>query len=94
MIVYAKHLPYENGHLGEVVADMRRLGPPTIRVIKYNNDFYAVEGSHRLAAADYLGLKPNFVVLQPDIEDTGFWKNIKQRLPEYEFWSEIIGRLY
>lgn len=51
-------------HLRNVLRQMRRLGPPTIRVVPYEGTAYlAVEGSHRLAAASHLGLRPNFVIL-------------------------------
>ena len=36
--VRAKHPPYENGHLGEVVSDMRVAGAPTIRVVRFRGE--------------------------------------------------------
>jgi hypothetical protein len=86
--IYAKHLPYfETGHLGEVVAEMRKLGRPTIRVVEYDGDFFAVEGSHRLAAAHYLKLTPKLYVLKQDSGSNShmFWANVKEELPVYEF---------
>ncbi len=68
--VYAKHPPYEDGHLGEVVADMQRLGAPTIRVIWYDGKLMALEGSHRLAACHHLGLTPLLLIEEPDLPDT------------------------
>ena len=85
MKIYAKHAPYEDGHLGEVVAQMRVLGPPTIKVVRYADELFALEGSHRLAAADYLGMTPIFEELEPDLPDTGWWASIKASLPRYEF---------
>src|ERR1035437_1859173 len=85
--VFAKHDPYySTGHLGEVVAEMKVLGPPTINVIDYRGDYYALEGSHRLAAAYFLGLVPNIKVLEPDRTDPvdeKFWDHMKDSLPSY-----------
>ena len=53
-------------HLETVVADMKELGAPTILVVKDPAGGYAaLEGSHRLAAAKKLGLKPDFQVVSP-----------------------------
>lgn len=68
--VYAKHLPYEDGHLGEVVGDMQQLGAPTLRVIWYDGKLMALEGSHRLAACHHLGLTPLLLVEEPDLPVT------------------------
>ena len=83
--IYAKHLPYD-GHLAEVVSDMKRLGPPTISVVDYRGDFFAVEGSHRLAAAHYLGLIPKINVLDQDRlgpEGEEYLDKIKTWIPSY-----------
>jgi len=88
MRVYAKHLPYyDSGHLGEVIEEMRLLGRPEIRIVQYGGEFYALEGSHRLAAADYLGITPNFVIVGQgaDSQTYRFWNKIRDRLPCYEF---------
>lgn len=90
--VFAKHLPYENGHLGEVTNDMKFMGAPTIRVMKYNNNFYALEGSHRLAAADYLNETPKLVV---EIEEkqslpTEHWDRVATNLPRYDFNHALV----
>lgn len=85
--VYAKHEPYTTGHLADVVAEMRDRGAPTIRVVQRGPIFYALEGSHRLAAAHYLGLEPKIVV---EIEEAGetldaFWDRVAPTLPRYDF---------
>lgn len=49
--------------LAEVVAEMRRLGPPTVRCVEVAGVLYAVEGTHRLAAAQALGVEPEMMVL-------------------------------
>lgn len=54
-------------HLRGVLRQMRRLGPPTIRIVPYSDRRYiAVEGSHRLSAAVQLKLCPVFVVLRSE----------------------------
>lgn len=84
--IYAKHEPYENGHLGEVVDEMKLTGAPTIRVIEFEGGFYAVEGSHRLASAFHLGLEPKIVILPEDSEGlTEYWARIAKTLPSYDY---------
>lgn len=87
-VIYAKHLPYTNGHYGEVLDEMRWIGPPTIRVMNFNGKLCALEGSHRLAAAHELGLTPKIVILEKDetSEDMiDWWENVTKSLPIYEF---------
>jgi hypothetical protein len=85
--VRAKHFPYEDGHLGQVVADMKLHGAPTLRVVKFQGDLYALEGSHRLAAAAYLGVIPKVVIEQTEVNSLpdGHWEKVGGGLPEYEF---------
>lgn len=45
---------------------MRALGAPTIEVVDRGSYFAALEGSHRLAAADALGLVPILRVIPRD----------------------------
>lgn len=90
--IFAKHLPYENGHLGEVTHDMIEMGEPTIRVMKYQNEYYALEGSHRIAAAHHLGKIPKLVI---EIEETNtlpdsHWDKVSNTLPEYEFSHFLV----
>ena len=84
--VYAKHEPYNNGHLGEVVDEMKLTGAPTIRVVEFEHGFYVVEGSHRLAAAFHLGLEPKIVILPQDNEDMDeYWARVATTLPAYDY---------
>ena len=90
--IRAKHLPYENGHLGKVVQEMIVQGAPTIRVMSFNGELYATEGSHRLAAAHYLGEVPKLVV---EIEETdtlpdNHWEKVSTQLPIYEFEHVLV----
>lgn len=55
--LYAPHAPNRK-RLTEVVSDMARLGPPTIRAVRDGNVYFAIEGSHRIAAAHRLGMTP------------------------------------
>lgn len=52
--------------LVEVAKDMRRLGPPTIRMMRDGEHFIAVEGEHRVAAAAILGISINAQLLDPE----------------------------
>jgi len=56
-------------HLKSVVEYMEKHGSPTIRVYEYDSGiYYALEGSHRLAAAKILNMVP--VLLVMDLEDS------------------------
>lgn len=85
--IYAKHLPYLNGHLGEVIEDMKLAGQPTIRVVKFGEYLCALEASHRLASAHMLGLIPKLVIQETEdnpVPDC-YWDRVLQTLPSYEF---------
>jgi hypothetical protein len=84
--VFAKHAPYSDGHLGKVVNEMRWLGAPIVRVVEWGGEFFALEGSHRLAAAHWLGLVPQLIVETPERaaeDDERFWDRLKAVLPAY-----------
>lgn len=84
--IYAKHEPYNNGHLGEVVEEMKLTGAPTIRCVKFDDNYFAVEGSHRLASADILGLCPKIVLLKQDTSEmTEYWRSVAKTLPSYDY---------
>lgn len=90
-IVYAKHEPWDH-KIGGIVADMRRLGPPTLRAVYYGG-FHALEGSHRLAAAHYLWLTPTLIIEPLDAPDDGlaaFWLKARDRLPWYDFQGLVV----
>jgi len=50
----------------QVMKDMERLGPPTIRVLRHAGVLYAIEGTTRLTAAERLNVRPNIVVVAND----------------------------
>lgn len=67
MMVYAIHAP-EADHLAEVMAEMVTRGRPTIRCVDCGDYYQALEGSHRIAAAQALGLMPELVIYDQDDE--------------------------
>lgn len=84
--IYAKHEAYDH-RIGKITAEMRILGAPTLRAVEFEGNLFALEGSHRLAAADYLGLDPVIVVecAESDAGLDEFWRKAVARLPRYEF---------
>lgn len=75
IILYHNH--YDAQHLDEVAAQMQTLGAPAIRAIW--SDVYgawmAVEGCHRVRAAQRLGLTPEIIDVSNDetvmVQDDG-----------------------
>jgi hypothetical protein len=61
------HDHFNKDHLEEVIAEMKTLGAPTIRVFEIEDDWYqAIEGCHRLRACEILGLVPQIEILDSD----------------------------
>lgn len=84
--VYAKHLPYTNGHYGIVFNEMELTDGPTIRVVQFKDKLCAVEGSHRLAACHELGLIPKLIVLDTEHDEMeDHWAKVVEMLPFYDF---------
>ena len=84
--VYAKHLPYNNVHLDLVIAEMILTGAPTIRVTEFEGKLFAIEGSHRLAAAHKMGLEPKLVIMEEDVGGLeANWQKVAKTLPIYEY---------
>lgn len=84
--IFAKHPPYQDGHLEEVALDMVHAKEPTIRVVEFEGEFYALEGSHRLALAHEYGLVPKIIILDADLVGCDdFYRRIRDTLPVYEF---------
>jgi hypothetical protein len=63
--LYTPH-QYDNAKVEAVMAEMRILGAPAIRVVDCGDHYQAIEGVHRLEAATRLGILPNLVVLEQD----------------------------
>lgn len=91
--VYAKHLPYKNGHYPIVYHEMTLNDGPIIRVLKTgDNEYCAVEGSHRIASCHSQNKIPRLIVLEPESDTVPeeWWNNIRKTLPCYEFESVFI----
>lgn len=90
-VIYAKHPPYLDGHLGRVAHDMDVAGAPTIRAIEYHGELFALEGSHRLALTHARGVPPKVVLLEPDAAGCDeFFDRVRATLPRYEFDHVLI----
>lgn len=85
--IYAKHLPYKNGHYAKVFNEaLLNDDGPIIRVVLFDGDYCAVEGSHRLATAHAQGKEPRLIVVEPDLPpNEEWWSKIKPTLPVYHF---------
>jgi len=92
--IYAKHLPYGDGHLEEVRAEMELAGVPTIRCIRYKEGIFALEGSHRLALAHSQGVIPKIFILNAEDETAGscdgFYDRVIAILPVYDFAHVLV----
>ena len=60
MKIVLAHNHYDQSHLDAVVDQMRDQGAPTIRVydLEFDGLVQAIEGCHRLRAAEILGIEP------------------------------------
>ena len=77
LLVAFLHDHYDADHLSEVVEEMKTLGAPTIRAAwNPSGCWAALEGCHRLRAAEILGLVPTIIPIDYDeettTEDVGF----------------------
>ena len=57
---------HTESHVEAVMAEMRTLGAPRIRVVDCGDYYMALEGTHRLEAACRLGIAPDLIVLAQD----------------------------
>ena len=82
-------------HLIRVKKRMEQLGPPTIRVIKINGRYYALEGSHRIAAAISLGYPINFnyVSASERVVVTDGWTDLKTGMPLVDITAGEVVRI-
>jgi ribose 5-phosphate isomerase RpiB len=74
MKIYLTHDHYEEKHLNEVIDEMKTSGSPIIKVTIIDEDeeiYQAIEGCHRLRAAEILNMIPEIIILNDDmtIED-------------------------
>lgn len=87
------------GHLERVKAEMLKLGAPTIRAVDCGDYLMALEGSHRLIAAEEMGLVPEFVIFEQgdEIDITGFdWFNNANWVDKDMSYTagEVAGELF
>lgn len=68
MKVALMHDHYNADHLEQVKQEMLVLGPPEIKVLDLGFDdlYQAVEGCHRLRAAEELGITPTWIFVNAD----------------------------
>ena len=96
MRIYSIHAP-DTDHLASVIAEMRKLGRPTIEVVDCGDYYQALEGSHRLAAAQALGLTPELIIHEqgdPIDVDAYDWGQ-ENVWPEESYTAgEIAGHLF
>jgi hypothetical protein len=52
--------------VASVMREMEELGPPSIRCVEAGGYWYAIEGTHRLAAAFELGITPDIIEIDED----------------------------
>lgn len=71
MTIVLLHSHYDDTHLAKVTAEMRALGAPTIKAIWHEGrgTWMALEGCHRLRAAEALGLVPEIEPIEPEDMD-------------------------
>ncbi len=67
MTIQAPHGPSPE-HLSAIVAEMAVLGVPSIQAYWSGEMWLAVEGSHRLAACEVLGICPDIIPVEGDSE--------------------------
>lgn len=98
MIVNLLHAHYDADHLEAVKAEMTERGSPVIRALDVAGDVYAFEGSHRLRAAQALGLPVTLEMIDYDgtvnldtfdFDDCG-WFDEREAAPV----SEVFSRMY
>jgi hypothetical protein len=83
------------GKLIGVVAAVRALGAPTIRVVDCGDHYVALEGVHRLAACAQLGIAPVLDVLEQDdlvAADSLDWPDLRRG--EQYTAGELAGEAY
>ena len=77
MEIVLLHKEYDKKHLDEVIANMKKMGAPTIKAYydEAEGIYFATEGCHRIRAAKKLGIMPVIDIIdwEEEIEnkDTG-----------------------
>jgi hypothetical protein len=91
-------------HLLEVKDEMRRRGSPRIRAVRTKKGWVALEGSHRVTAAQKLGIPIILIEKKPDDRMThDIWTGygrpelpiratVARILEEFEYWGRPVRR--
>jgi hypothetical protein len=78
--------PTNAEHLARVREEMRRLGPPTVRAVIFEDHYFALEGAHRIEAARLLRLPINVQILTESmtiaIGETDLPINVETKRPK------------
>ncbi len=87
-VVTPLHAHYSPAHLDQVIAAMRRMGPPRIRAYfdAPSGTWFAQEGTHRLRAAAELGVAPVMVPVQ--------WRRGRKALARARHAASRRGHLF
>lgn len=95
-MIFAIHAPKAD-QLEAVKAEMADLGAPEIHVVNCADYFMALEGSHRLAAAEQLGLTPTLIIHEQndliDISGYDWFDPANWASTEYPA-GEVAGELF
>ena len=88
--IFTLNAPRET-HVQTVMADMKTMGPPTIRAIWTGDAYDAIEGSHRVEAAYQLGLPVRVIEVEADtvVDD----HDLIDDLPEVTTAGDIAERI-
>ena len=98
-IVNLLHAHFDADHLEAVKAEMAKRGSPVIRALDVAGDLFAFEGSHRLRAAEALGLPVRLEMLDYDgtvnldtldFDDCG-WFEERGAVPVAELFERMTG---
>jgi len=99
-VIYALHdieyNPKKNIKLRNVIGEMEQLGPPELRAIRGpDGGLYALEGTHRLAGAQLLGVAPKLkiydAVKDADQRISVDWDTPNKEMSVAEFISDMNG---
>jgi len=86
----------DEGHLESVVEFMKINGSPEIRAVWLGDVWVALEGSHRLAACDCLGVNPRIIEcdLDDDITDHDFFDDLPDVVKASAIVDYVAGSIY
>jgi hypothetical protein len=93
MEIVLMHKHFDEQHLAKVMGEMRTLGAPVIRAVHLEGNLWvALEGCHRLRAAEKLGLVP--VLEEVEYSDTITAFDLGLDFQENYTISELVDGYY